>query len=280
MPPFTFLPPQAKTPTQNGQAREDKGSEEQSQYAYGNEGRQTYAPKQESTVQVTQPPYYGQFYTQIHPHMFSPGIPLSPGIMVPISPGIVPPTVPMPVAGVPVPITPGVALTPGVTMTPGAFWSHAPWINPAVGAPVRAADGLNAQPHTGAEGYFPPVSQPGGDTGYFPPMSSVANDILKEGHEFASGFGKSGGENVQHEGCVERVSENAPRSTPLGVSRSSSPNPSPKSPQDVNHKGGPQVMKRSTSARCEGGLPKRNGLFHRESDPEVSAATTKGSREA
>ncbi|KAG8216827.1 hypothetical protein J3R82DRAFT_7086 [Butyriboletus roseoflavus] len=280
MPSFTFLPPHAKTPTQNGQTREGRWSEEQSLHASGNEGRQTDPRKRESAAQVSQPPYYGQFYAQVHPHMFSPGIPLSPGIMVPLSPGMMPSTVPVPVAGVPVPITPGVALTPGVTMTPGAFWSHAPWMNPTVGAPVHAADGLNAPPHTGAEGYFPPVSQPNGDTGYFPPMSSVASDILKEGHGFASGYDVPRGKHMQHEGCVERVSENSLRSPPPGVSQSSSPNPSPKSPQDVSQKGGPQAMKRSSSAQCEGGLPKRNGLFHRESDPEVSTATNKGSKEA
>ncbi|KAH0826575.1 hypothetical protein J3R83DRAFT_4932 [Lanmaoa asiatica] len=285
MPPFTFLPPQAKTPTQNGHAHEDKGSNERCQYASQNEGRQIDPPKRESTAQVSQPPYYAQFpnapqqrmqYTQIHPHMFSPGIQLSPGIMIPLSPGIVPPAVSMSVTGVPVPMTPGVALTPGVTMTPGAFWPHAPWMNPVVGAPVHGADGLNEQSHTGAEGYFPPVSQPSGDTGYFPPVSSVAKDILKEGHVFASGSGVSCEENAHH----ESVLENSPRSPSPDVSQVSSLDPSQKSPQDVNRKGGPQIMKRSTSAQCEGGLPKRNGLLHRESDPEVSTTTHKGSKEA
>ena len=290
MPPFTFLPPQVQTPTQHGQARENKESEERSQHLSQNEGSQINPPRWESTAQVSQPPYYPQSsnapqqrmqYTQVHPHIFSPGIPLSAGIMVPLSPGIVSPGVPIPMAGVPVPMTPGVTLTPGVTMTPGALWSHAPWINPAVGAPVRAANGFDEQSHA-VEGYFPPVSQPSGDMGYFPPVPSVANDILKEGHVLASGSSVSHGGNVrQGLGREGGASENLPRSPSPGVSQVSSPNPSRKSPQDVNRKGGPpQVIKRSSSAQCEGGLPKRNGLLHRESDPEVSTATSKGSKEA
>lgn len=285
MPSFTFLPPHGRTPTQNGHARENKGNEERNEHASQNEGRQTDPPKRESTAQVSQSPYYAQFsntpqqrmqYTQIHPSMFSPGIPLSPGIMVPLSPGMVPQAVSVPVTGIPVQMTPGVALTPGVTMTPGAFWSHAPWMNPTVGAPVH---GLHEQSHTGAEGYFPPVSQPSGDMGYFPPVSNVANDILKEGAGFALGPGVSGGENA-HQRCEERTSENPLRSPSPGVSQVSSPGSSQQSSQDANRKGGPQAMKRSSSAQCEGGLSKRNGLFHRESDPEVSTATNKGSKEA
>lgn len=287
MPPFTFLPPQVQTPMQNGHSRMDKESVERSQHTSQNEGRQTNPPKWESAAHVSQPLYYPPSsnapqqrmqYTQIHPHMFSPGIPLSPGIMVPLSSGIIP-AVSMSMAGVPVPMTPGVALTPGVTMTPGAFWSHAPWMNPAVGAPVHAADGFNEPMHSATEGYFPPLSEPNGDTGYFPPVSSVANDILKQGHGSALGSGMSRGENSR-DGVEGRASESPPRSPSPGLSRVSSPDPSPKSPQDANRKGGPQVMKRSTSAQCEGGVPKRNGLFHRESDPEVSTATNKGSKEA
>ena len=283
MPPFTFLPSQAQTPTQNGHARQGKGSEERSQHAFQNAGRPTDPPNPESTVPVSQPSYYPQTsnvpqqrmqYMQLHPHMFSPGIPLSPGIMVQLSPGIVPPTGSMPMAGVPVPMTPGVTLTPGVTMTPGAFWSHAPWMNPAVGAPVQFSE----PSHNAAEGYFPPVSQPSEDTGYFPPVSSVANDILKNENGSASS-GVSRGENAR-EGGNERDSENPHRSPSPGLSRVSSPDPSPKSPQDANRRGSPQVMQRATSAQCEGGLPKRNGFFHRESDPEVSTATNKGSKEA
>ncbi|KAF8549136.1 hypothetical protein OG21DRAFT_627874 [Imleria badia] len=281
MPPFTFLPPQGQTPMQNGHARSDKGGEERSQRAPQDEGRQAEPPRRESISQVPQPPYYPQSsnapqqrmqYTQIHPHMFSPGIPLSPGIMVPLSPGMVAPAVSMPMTGVPVPMTPGVALTPGVTMTPGAFWAHAPWMNPAVGAPVHAADGQTEPSH----GYFPPVTQPSVDMGYFPPVSSVANIILREEDGSTVGSSVSHGENP-HEG---RASENPARSPSPGLCQVSSPDLSPKSPQDSNRKGGPQVIKRSTSAQCEGGLPKRNGLFHRESDPEMNTATNKGSKEA
>jgi hypothetical protein len=287
MPPFTFLPPQVQTPMQNGYSRVDKESEERSQHASQNEGRQTNPPKRESAAHVSQSLYYPPSsntpqqrmqYTQIHPHMFSPGIPLSPGIMVPLSSGIMP-AVSMSMAGVPVPMTPGVALTPGVTMTPGAFWSHAPWMNPTVGAPVHAADGFNEPLHPATEGYFPPLSEPNGDTGYFPPVSSVANDILKRGHGSAWGSGLSRGENSR-DGVEGTASENPPRSSSPGLSQVSSPDPSQKSPQDASRKGGSQVIKRSTSAQCEGGVPKRNGLFHRDSDPEVSTATNKGSKEA
>ena len=284
MPPFTFLHPQAQTPTQNGHAR---GSEERGQNAFQNEARQTDPSKRESAAHVTQYAYYPPSsnapqqrmqYAQIHPHMFSPGIPLSPGIMVPLSQGMVSP-VSIPMAGVSVPMTPGVALTPGVTMTPGAFWSHAPWMNPTVGAPVHATDGPNEPSHIAAEGYFPPVSEPSGDTGYFPPVSSVANDILKEGNGSASGSGTSR-EEIACVGAEGRASVAPSRSPSPGSPQVSSPDPSPRSPHDANRKGGPQVIKRSTSAQCEGGVPKRNGLFHRDSDPEVSTATNKGSKEA
>lgn len=282
MPPFTFLPPQAKTPTQNGHLRENKGGEEQNQYASRNAGRQTDL-KPELTAQVSQLPHYAQFssapqqrmqYTQIHAPMFSPGIPLSPGILIQLSPGIMPPAVPVPMTGVPVPMTPGVALTPGVTMSPGTFWPHAPWMNPTIGAPVHVADGFNSQSYVGVEGYFPPVNQPSGDMGYFPPVSSVASDILKEGCGFALGSGVPHAGNA-NQGCGGRISESPPRSPSPGVSQASSSDP-----LQNNRRGGPQVVKRSTSAQCEGGLPKRNGLFHRESDPEVSTATNKGSKKA
>ena len=285
MPPFTFLPPRAQTPTQNGHAGEDKENGERSQYVSQNEVGQT----DRSAAQVSQAPYYSQSsntpqqriqYTQVHPHMFSPGIPLSPGIMVPISPGIVSPGMSVPVAGVPVPMTPGVALTPGVTMPPGAFWSHAPWMNPAVGAPVHVANGPLEQSHAAVEGYFPPVSEPGSDTGYFPPVPSVASDTCKEDHRLASGSGLSYGDNPREGLEYGGASENSRWNSSPGTSRVSLPDPSPKSPPDINRKGGPQIMKRSNSAQCEGGIPKRNGLLHRESDPEVNTTTNKGSKEA
>lgn len=270
MPPFTFLPPHTQSPPQNGQGRE---GDERRQHVSQNEGSQTNPSKWDSTVQVP-PPYYPQSsnapqqrmqYTQVHPPMFSPGIPLSPGIMIPLAPGIVSPGVPM--ASVPVPMTPGVALTPGVTMTPGAFWSHAPWINPAPGAPVHAPNGPNEQLPGGIEGYFPPVSQPSVETGYFPPVPNVANDILKEGHRLASGSDGLRGDNAHEAPGYEEVApERSPRRPSSGMSLVSSSDYS-KSPQDANRKGGaPRVMKRANSAHCEG-VPKRNGLLHRESDP-------------
>ncbi|KAG9313465.1 hypothetical protein JVU11DRAFT_5790 [Chiua virens] len=200
MPPFTFLPPQAQTPTQHGRTHEDRANKENSQHVLQG-GNQPDPPKPESTVQVSQPQYPPQPtnvpqqrvpYTQIHPPMFPPGIPLSPGIMVPLSAGIVPPGVTIPIHGVPVPMTPGVALTPGVAMTPGTFWPHAPWMNPAC---------RRAGTHRGG------TSQPTGDTGYFPPVSTVAHDILKEGRELATG--PSHGENdwTQGNGFGEPVPE-------------------------------------------------------------------------
>ena len=283
MPPFTFLPPQGQTPTQNGHVRDGPRSEGWSQNATQHEGSLVDPLKWESIAQMSQPPYYPQTsnapqqrmqYTPVHPSMFSPGIPFSSGMMVPLSPGMVAPAVSMPMTGVPVPMTPGVALTPGVTMTPGAFWSHASWMNPAVGAPVHAADGHKESLHTGAEGYFPPVSEPSGDTGYFPPVSTIANNIHKGGYGSPLGSGTSHGENA-HDEEERMTSEDALRSPSLTLPRVSSPDPypSPKSPQEGNRKGVPQAMKRSTSAQHDGGLPKRNGLFHRESDPEVSTAT-------
>ncbi|KAF8438146.1 hypothetical protein L210DRAFT_3545517 [Boletus edulis BED1] len=216
-------------------------------------------------------------YMQFHPHMFSPGIPLSPGIMVPVSPGIVAQGVSMAMTGASVPMmTPGVALTPGVT--PGAFWSH-PWMNPTVGAPVHAADGLHEPSHTATEGYFPPVSQSSGDLGYFPPVLSAASNLHKEGHGSTPEFGISHRENA-HDERQGRAPEDLPQSPSPGSFQSSSPDPFPRNPQDSSRKVGPQVMKRSTSAQYEGGVPRRNGLLHRESDPEVSTATNKGSKEA
>ena len=274
MPPFTFLPQ-----TSNGHGHEDQG-EEQSRYVFQSEGSRTNPPQWEPAVPVSRapcypppssnPPQQQMQYTQVHPHMFSPGVPLSPGIIVPLSPGV-----PMPMAGGPV------TLTPGVTMTPGALWPHAPWMNPAVGAPVHAANILDERSH-GVEGYFPPVTQPSGDTGYFPPVPNIANDILKEGHELASGPTVSYGDSAREGHVREGVAfENSPGSSPPGVSRVTLPDLFQKNAQDSHRKASPpQVMKRSTSAQCEGGLPKRNGLLHRESDPEVNTATNKGSKEA
>lgn len=165
-------------------------------------------------------------------------------------------------------------------MPPGAFWSHAPWMNPAVGAPVHVANGPLEQSHAAVEGYFPPVSEPGSDTGYFPPVPSVASDTCKEDHRLASGSGLSYGDNPREGLEYGGASENSRWNSSPGMSRVSLPDPSPKSPPDINRKGGPQIMKRSNSAQCEGGIPKRNGLLHRESDPEVNTTTNKGSKEA
>ncbi|KIK98927.1 hypothetical protein PAXRUDRAFT_619355 [Paxillus rubicundulus Ve08.2h10] len=292
MPPFTFLLPQARTQGQNGHGREEKGGEGgRSGHGWKNEGGRCDGQNRKIPAQPLYyaqsphpPPQHMQYVPHMHPHLFSPGIPLSPGFVVSLSPGIMPPASSMPLSsppsGVPVMMTPGVAMTPGVTMTPGAFWPHAPWINPAVGAPVHVhGDGQNGHKHPGGEGYFPPVSQPSGDTGYFPPMSSVANEILKEGSGFGvgswSGSGDAPGENVDG-GSQESGTESLSRGSLTNMSMTSpSPDPSRKNAEDVNRKGGSHAIKRTTSVQCEGGTSKRNGLPHRESNPEMTTATTK-----
>jgi hypothetical protein len=47
-----------------------------------------------------------------------------------------------------------------------------------------------------------------------------------------------------------------------------------KGSEDTNRKGGQHGIKRTTSAQC--GSAKRNGLLHRESDPEMTMVTNKG----
>ncbi|KIJ58253.1 hypothetical protein HYDPIDRAFT_44557 [Hydnomerulius pinastri MD-312] len=176
---------------------------------------------------------------------------------------------PMTPSGMPVPMTPGVAMTPGVTMTPGAFWPHAPWINPAVGAPVHVhADSHGGHNYPGGEGgYFPPVTQPpGGDTGYFPPVSGVVNEILKEG----SGFGSDSPPDETVNGGSDGT-----ESTSRGALTSMWPDPPRAGLVNGSQKGGAHVIKRTTSVQ-DGGLAKRGSLPHRESDPEVTTATNKG----
>ncbi|KAF9225873.1 hypothetical protein BS17DRAFT_777797 [Gyrodon lividus] len=296
MPPFTFLAPQARTQGQSGHGRGENGGEDEwSEQGLKNEGGRTEGQNWKTPAQPPQPSYYAhpplqhmQYVAHVHPHPFSPSISLSPGIMVPLSPGIMPPAASIPMSSVPMTpsgvqvLTPGVAMTPGVTMTPGAFWPHASWINPAVGAPVHVhGDGHNGHKYPGSEGYFPPINQPSGDTGYFPPVLSVANEILKEdsGLGLGSGSGSDGApwENVNG-GSKGSGTESMSRNS---LSRMSTTpallDPSRDDSEDNNRKkGGPHVIKRTTSVQCESGLAKRNGLSHRESDPEMTTATNKG----
>ncbi|KAH7886905.1 hypothetical protein F5I97DRAFT_1079075 [Phlebopus sp. FC_14] len=284
MPPFTFLPPQAQgqgqSQGQNGQGREERTSDDSnSDQSSRSEGGQSDGHNEATPPQAPPPSYYSHpphalplhmpYSPNVHPTLFSPGIPLSPGIMMPLSPGVMVPPVSMSMSMPSVPMTPGVAMTPGVTMTPGAFWPHAPWINPAVGAPVHVhADGQGGHQHPGGEGYFPPVGKPGGDTGYFPPVPSVANEILKEG----SGFGSPDISEGHANGSDGTGSES--RSPSTNMSRTS---PSP----DTSHEdleGGTiaQPIKRTSSVQCEGGFSKRGSLLHRESAPAMTMTSNGG----
>lgn len=140
------------------------------------------------------------------------------------------------------------AMTPGVTMTPGAFWSHAPWLNPVVGAPVHsrapAAEGVATssghghgrqgswnQPHQGQSqfgDYFYPTSsqppKPSGETGYFPPVS-IADEILRKGSGLESATfssedgmsrGQGGDEHDEKEGDRSPVSASTGTGTGTG----------------------------------------------------------------
>lgn len=249
MPPFTFLQPT------NGRVNttEQQSSNNESSQGQATECR-TEAPPPSSQYHL--PPHSQVPYSSHLPsHMFSPGIPLSPGIMVPMSTGY-PSSVTM------VPLTPGgVPMTPGVTMTPGAFWPHAPWINPAPGAPVHADEQWRNHGHPLNSGgdYFPPQGGPDNDTGYFPPVCSIAKEIFKDGSEFHS---SKEGENQSRgsSACAGMVS------------------PAPKSMQEVQHidsDRGYREARRTVSPQpsrfttTEGGhVPRRAGLTHRpDSDP-------------
>jgi hypothetical protein len=251
MPPFTFLQPaNGRVNTTEQQSSNDENYQDQA-----TEGR-TEAPPPPSPYHL--PPHSQVPYSSHLPsHMFSPGIPLSPGIMVPISTGH-PSSVTM------VPLTPGgVPMTPGVTMTPGAFWPQAPWINPAPGAPVHTDEQWHNHGHPLNSGgdYFPPQGGPDDDAGYFPPVCSIAKEIFKEGSEFHSS---------EHEGeSQSRVSSPSARVV----------SPAPKSVQEGQHIDsyrGHREARRTVSPQpnrlttTEGGHvpPRRVGLTHRpDSDP-------------
>lgn len=259
MPPFSFQP-QQKT---NGRTilTERPGSNEGSRHSQATEGR--------SEAQPPSSPYHHPGHSQVSylpSHIFSPGIPLSPGIMIPVSPGY-PPSVTM------VPLTPGgvpLPMTPGVTMTPGAFWPQAPWINPAPGAPVHADDHRHNQgyPQNSGGDYFPPQKELDDKTGYFPPVSSLANEIFKEGSEFHSGA---------------RGEE--------GHSRSSSASAGMVSPTFESTQEEKQIkndralgITRTTSVHNDGkgsGTPKRASLTHRpDSDPVIPSLCSNGERQS
>lgn len=250
MPPFTFLQPT------NGHANttEQQSSNNGSYRGQAAEG-QTEAPPPSSPYHL--PPHSQVPYSSHLPsHMFSPGIPLSPGIMVPVSAGY-PSSVTM------VPLTPGgVPMTPGVTMTPGAFWPQAPWINPAPGAPVHADEQWHNHGHPPSSGgdYFPPQSGPADDTGYFPPVCAIAKEIFREGSEFHSSEQEGESQSRASSSCAGMVS------------------PAPRSPQGGKHidsDRGHREARRTVSPQpnrfttTEGGhVPRRAGLTHRpESDP-------------
>lgn len=250
MPPFTFLQPT------NGRAitTEQQSSNDGSYRGQAAEGR-TEAPPPSSPYHL--PPHSQTPYSSHLPsHMLSPGIPLSPGIMVPISTGY-PSSVTM------VPLTPGgVPMTPGVTMTPGAFWPQAPWINPAPGAPVHADEQWHNHGHPPNSGgdYFPPQGGPDNDIGYFPPVCSIAKEIFKEGSEFHSSEREGESQSRSSSACAGMVS------------------PTPKLMQEGHHidsNRGHREARRSASPQpnrfttTEGGhVPRRAGLIHRpDSDP-------------
>lgn len=197
MPPFTFQPQQKVNDRAN--LTERLGSNEGSRQGQATEAR-SGAPPPSSPYH--HPPHNHIPY--LPPHMFSPGIPLSPGIMIPMSPGYPSPMtmVPLTPSGVPLP------MTPGVTMTPGTFWPHAPWINPAPGAPVHAGDHQHDHgysPNPGGD-YFPPQGEPDNNTGYFPPVSSLANEIFKEGSEFHSSSREEDSQSGSSSACAGMVS--------------------------------------------------------------------------
>ena len=254
MPPFTFQPQQ----TSNGGANltERAGSNAGNRQGQATEGR-SEAPPPSS-------PHHHPPHNQISylpPHLFSPGIPLSPGIMIPISPGFSSPVTMVPVTpgGVPLP------MTPGVTMTPGTFWPQASWINPAPGAPVHADihrhDRGESQSSEGD--YFPPQSEPNENTGYFPPVSSLASEIFKEGSEFHSSAGAEDSQSMSSSACTGMVSS------------------SPESAQETNSDRVHVVTRTSSVHNWKAsGTPKRASLTHRpDSDPVVPSLGSSGERQ-
>lgn len=249
MPPFTFLQPT------NGRANTTEQQSSAEGYQAQAQAGRSEAPPPPSPYHL--PPHSQIPYSSHLPsHMFSPGIPLSPGIMVPISPGY-PSSVTM------VPLTPGgVPMTPGVTMTPGAFWPQAPWINPAPGAPVHADEQWHNHGHPPNSGgdYFPPQGGPDDDTGYFPPVCSIAKEIFKEGSEFHSSEQEGDSQSKGSSACAGTASP-APKSTQEGRHIDSD-----RGHREARRTASPQPNRSTTT---EGGhVPRRAGLTHRpESDP-------------
>ncbi|KAG1767774.1 hypothetical protein EDD22DRAFT_799021 [Suillus occidentalis] len=249
MPPFTFLQPT------NGRANTTEQQSSNDSYQGQAQAGRSEAPPPPSPYHL--PPHSQVPYSSHLPsHMFSPGIPLSPGIMVPISTGY-PSSVTM------VPLTPGgVPMTPGVTMTPGAFWPQAPWINPAPGAPVHADEQWQGHGHPPSSGgdYFPPQGGPDDDTGYFPPVCSIAKEIFREGSEFHSSEQEGDSQSKGSSACAGMVSP-APKSTQEGRHIDSD-----RGNREARRTASPQPNR---STITEGGhAPRRAGLTHRpESDP-------------
>jgi hypothetical protein len=260
MPPFTFQPQQRTN-----------GHTSLTERPGPNEGSRQGQTEGRSEAPPPSSPYHHPPHNQVPylpPHLFSPGIPLSPGIMMPMSPGY-PSSVTM------VPLTPGgvpLPMTPGVTMTPGAFWPHAPWINPAPGAPVHADDQRHSHSHSSNSGgdYFPPQGEPDDNAGYFPPVSSLANEIFKEGSEF-------------HSRAREEESHSRSSSVCAGmVSPASEPTQEGQQQQTKSDRA--RGITRTTSVHNDGkgsGTPKRASLTHRaDSDPIVPSLSNSGERQS
>lgn len=334
MPPFSFLHPQTQDKGQaqrSGLQSEEKKEEEEKGPSAGNNGMRSQSQQMSNLSRSdaqnkvrTQSTQHPSYYTQPHialpaafsygPPLFSPGIPLSPGVLVPVSPvslslpnvsdlsmsGPLSPVRGVPVSGPAVTMTPGVAMTPGVTMTPGTFWSHAPWLNPAVGAPVHTrasiTESYQGQSQTGD--YFPPVPphtssqqappppKPSGEMGYFPPVS-VADEILRTGSR--SRPTSSDDESPTGGGQVYKNTSPQSVTTCTGTDEGSSESPGTPATSLAAHDYGDKraadvgcgvhVIRRTTSAQCDGGLARRGVLPHRESDPALMTNGASTSRE-
>ena len=117
------------------------------------------------------------------------------------------------------------AFSPGLTMSPGAFWGRPggggnPFINAAVGAPVRGEQGASGQGQAQAyergpargedesdeqgaregDGYFPPVPREDSYFSYVPASGSrLANEILRNGEGAGAGVGVGTGASGESE---------------------------------------------------------------------------------
>ncbi|KAG1729120.1 hypothetical protein EDB19DRAFT_1913495 [Suillus lakei] len=232
MPPFTFLQPT------NGRANTtEQGSNGGSYQGQATEGR-SEAPPPSSPYHL--PPHSQVPYSSHLPsHMFSPGIPLSPGIMVPISTGY-PPS--------------------GDDGAADAWWGADDARPP--GAPVHADEQWHNHGHPPNSGgdYFPPQGGPDDDTGYFPPVCSIAKEIFKEGSEFHSSEREGESQSRGSSACAGMVSP-APKSTQEGQQSDND-----RGHRDARRTVSPQPNRFTTT---EGGhAPRRAGLTHRpDSDP-------------